>query len=199
MKRCYLFDLDGTITTQELLPVVAASVGLYDEIKTLTKLTIEGHLSFRESFRLRFAVLKSAPVGLVRQAISEVKLNQDIVNFIQSKPDECFVITGNLQTWIEPIIEKLNCKVFSSSGLVDGLELKSLSYIMHKADKVQELRSKFEKMVAIGDGANDLPMFEASDVGIAYGGVHPPADCLLQSSNYIVNDGRALCRLLNTL
>jgi len=199
MKKCYLFDLDGTITREELLPIVARSVGLQDEIKTLTKLTIDGHLSFRESFRLRFALLKAAPVDMVRNAVSEVELDENILNFIQSKPDECFVITGNLQTWIEPIIERLGCKVFSSSGLVDGLELKSLSYVMHKADKVHELRSKFDRIIAVGDGANDLPMFEASDIGIAYGGVHFPAACLLQNSNYIVNDGKALCRLLNTL
>jgi phosphoserine phosphatase len=53
--------------------------------------------------------------------------------------------------------------------------------------------------IAIGDGANDAPMVEASEIGIAWCGVHPAADSLMEVADYAFADERTLCRFLRRL
>lgn len=61
------------------------------------------------------------------------------------------------------------------------------------------LRGEFERIVAVGEGMNDVPMFEAADLRVAYGGVHVPNRVLTGLSDFVVHEGEALCRLLNML
>jgi P-type E1-E2 ATPase len=62
-----------------------------------------------------------------------------------------------------------------------------------------ELKDEFDRLVAIGDGFNDVPMFDVADIGIAFNGLHSAPDALISVSNYVALDGKSLCRLLNTL
>jgi phosphoserine phosphatase len=199
MNRCFVFDLDGTLTHDELLPRVAETLNLRREIMLLTQLTISGQLKFEESFRLRFAILKSAPISVVRRAIADVAMAEQILHFIRTHQEQCFIITGNLDVWIQDLIDKAGCPVFCSESIVQDDHVVSLSRVMHKGNPVLALREKFDHIIAVGDGANDVPMFDAADIGIAYGGVHDPARELIEIADYVVYDENALCRLLNTL
>lgn len=199
MKTAFVFDLDGTVTKQEMLPIIAKEVGLENEMKTLTDLTIRGLVSFEESFKLRFAMLRSISVERVRNAVEDVEFDPYIASFIQENRENCFIVTGNLYPWILGIRERINCKFFCNDAQQIGDILTNLSPLMLKSAPIYELRSQFERVVAIGEGANDVPMFEAADIGIAYGGVHEPYKNLLEISNYIVYRSESLCNLLNTL
>lgn len=196
----YCFDLDGTVTRDELLPVIASEVGLAEEIGFLTRLTIQGQIPFEMSFRLRCRLLSEIPVAKVAEIVDQVPLDEEIAGFIRKDPRHCFIITGNLDVWIEKIAAKLGCGVFSSTAerRADG-KLGPLKNILRKGHAIRELRSKFDRLVCIGEGFNDVPMFEEADVRIAYGGVHPPAQALVEISDYIIGHGSALCRLLKTL
>lgn len=195
LSTCFIFDLDGTVTNQEILPLIAGALGLEKEMRLLTDLTINGIIPFEESFRLRYACLRYAPLDKIRAIIASVELNPDIENFIKNNRDNCAIVTGNLDIWIEPLVEKLGCKFFSST---EG-QLLLVGSLLKKNHSVLELRKQYERIVAIGDGANDIPMFEAADVRIAYSGVHPAAKPLVEIADYITFSGSALCRLLNTL
>ena len=170
----YCFDLDGTVTRDELLPVIASEVGLAEEIGFLTRLTIQGQIPFEMSFRLRCRLLSEIPVATVAKIVDQVPLDEEIAGFIRNDPERCFIITGNLDVWIEKIAAKLGCGVFSSTAerRADG-RLGPLKNILRKSHAIRELRSKFDRLVCIGEGFNDVPMFEEADVRIAYGGVIP--------------------------
>jgi len=200
INTAYCFDLDGTVTRDELLPVIASEVGLAEEIGFLTRLTIQGQIPFEMSFRLRCRLLSDIPIHTVAEIVDQVPLDEEIVSFIKRNSESCYIVTGNLDVWIQKIISKLGCGFFSSEAerRSDG-KLGPLTKILRKSDAIRELRPKFDRLVSIGEGFNDLPMFQEADVRIAYGGVHTPAQDLVEVSDYIVSDGNALCRLLKTL
>jgi len=197
--RAFLFDLDGTITKEEVLPAIARAIGLEDEIKILTDLTIQGVIPFNESFKMRFAMLRSIRAEHVRSVVKQVKMDENLVDFISNNKQHCFVATGNLHNWVGPLAKKLGCEVFANSAVETNGYLTALAPLTLKSAAAFKLRQRFDKIIAIGDGANDVPMFEVADCGIAYGGVHKPFSGLLDIADYVVYESGALCKLLNTL
>ena len=199
MKKIYCFDLDGTITSQELLPLMAAELDLYEEISALTQATINGLIPFEQSFKLRCKLLSDVPIKKVQEVADKVKLNKSIVQFIRENKDNSYVITGNIYEWIKPIIDKLGCKIFCSEGKFKNGRLSGLEKILDKGKVIKELRGNGKSIISVGDGMGDVLMFQESDLSIAYGGVHEPIETLMKVSNYLVYDEDSLCRLLNTL
>ncbi len=199
MKTAFAFDLDGTVTEEELLPFIAHKINLFEEISFLTNLTINSVIPFDMSFKLRFALLKSINILTVQDIVSQVRLNKHISQFIKENREDCYIVTGNIDKWVEPIIKFLNCECFASTAREENNFLTELTYINRKSDAIASLRYKYDRIVTIGEGGNDIPMFKNSDISICYGGVHQPYHELLSYSNYITYDGERLCALLNTL
>jgi len=196
----FCFDMDGTITQAELLPCIASEIGIADEMAALTKATMDGHIEFEPSFRLRCLLLGQIAPDIVKRIVSDVPLQPDILRFIQENRENCFILTGNLDVWISPIIETCGCRAFSSEGIYESGRL-TLKKILNKAIALRHIRETlgYRRVVAIGDGANDAAMLDQATVGIAFGGVHAPATSAIHASHYIINDGKSLCNLLKTL
>ena len=107
---------------------------------------------------------------------------------------------GRQHHWVKPTLDRLGIASFTSTAkLGDDGRLEGVDRILNKGDAVASLRDRFSRIVAVGEGMNDVPMFEAADWGIAFGGTHPPSQTLMQISDFHVNDGSSLCRLLNML
>lgn len=196
----YCFDLDGTVTRLEVLPVIAAELGLVEEIRLLTQMTIQGLIPFEMSFRLRCRLLSDIPVDTVARIVEQVPLDETIARFIRDHRSQCHIVTGNLDVWVQRLVSNLGCGVFSSQAETrpDG-RLGALTHVLRKSTAVRSLRSHYDRVVCVGEGFNDLPMFEEADIGVAYAGVHAPARQLVDNSAYLVSNGDTLCRLLNTL
>lgn len=198
MKK-FAFDLDGTITRMETLPILAKELGLSKELKHLTDLTLSGEIPFRRSFALRYLILKSISPSRIRSIMETVELNKDIANFIRDNKTDCAIVTGNLDYWIEPIIAKLGCESYSSTSRLDEDGNITLDKILDKSSAIRNMKKTAEKVIAIGESFNDVPMFEEADISVAYAGVHRPVDMALSVSDYVVFDGHSLCQLLRTL
>ncbi|MEY3122008.1 MAG: hypothetical protein RI993_833 [Pseudomonadota bacterium] len=199
MNTCFAFDLDGTVTQQELLPLIASALDLEKEMRLLTKLTINGVIPFEDSFRLRCACLKSVPIDEVCSIIEEVALDDDVAVFIKNHPLQCAIVTGNLDVWVAPLVKKLGCLSYSSTAAIKDGQLRNVVSVLRKSHPILDLKKSFDRVVAIGDGINDMPMFDASDIRIAFGGVHQPAKQLVEMADFVSFSGRSLCRMLNTL
>jgi phosphoserine phosphatase len=188
-ESCFCFDLDGTITREELLPLIASEVGLEEEMRLLTRITMDGLIPFEDSFRLRFAILRTAGVDRIQQIVSEVEVDPDVEAFI----------ARNRHRWIAPLMERLGCRFYCSTSRRDREGRLELLSIMRKNVPTLELKDRFERVIAIGDGFNDVPMFDVADVGIAFNGVHGSPDALISMADYVALNAKGLCRLLNTL
>lgn len=194
----FAFDLDGTVTAREILPVLAQELGLAQEMALLTRLTLDGTLDFAASFKLRFAVLRSIPVKRVQEIVAEIPLNPHIAEFIRERPTDCVILSGNLDRWVAPLVDKLGCRAYlSTSCLKDGLLC--LDSILDKGDAVRELMRSGRKVAAIGESANDLPMFRLADVRVAFAGVHEPLPEILRLADYVAKGGQDLCAWLEKL
>ncbi len=200
MSMIFAFDLDGTVTLDETLPLLSRELGLEDEMKRLTDATLRGEIDFKESFRMRYEMLRAIPIGRIQEIMKNVRLDEDIASFIKSNKDRCFIVTGNLDKWIEPIRDALGCRAYTSESAKDlngGLRLSS---VLDKGDAIRSIKHETnDKVVAIGESFNDIPMFEASDLSIAYGGVHPPVEEASRLADYIASSGKELCDLLSFL
>ncbi|MFC4848196.1 HAD family phosphatase [Hephaestia sp. GCM10023244] len=199
MRTAFCFDLDGTVTRTEILPCIASELGISDEMETLTRATMDGHIDFIPSFRLRCLILGAIPPERIRAIVDAVPLNEDIFSFIRRNNADCFLVTGNLNIWIDGIAEECGATLYSSTASFDDGKL-SLGTILDKGDAVADIRSRgYDRVVAIGDGANDMPMFRAADVSVAFGGVHAPSHAAISAADYVIHEGVALCSLLEAL
>jgi len=199
LKTAYCFDLDGTVTREEILPEIARSAGIYDEIQVLTEATLKGVLPFEKSFRLRCKLLASVPISTVHEVVRGVPLDPAIRDFIAAHTSQCFIVTGNLDVWVNPLLEALGCKAYTSHAEYEGDRLGALIHVLYKGDAINAVRQDFERVIAVGESMNDVSMLESADIAIAYGGVHDPAPEVLDTVHYVATNGKGLCRLLNTL
>jgi HAD superfamily phosphoserine phosphatase-like hydrolase len=199
MTTAFCFDLDGTVTTTEILPCIASELGVAEEIATLTRLTMEGFITFEESLRLRCVILSQVPVAKVHAIIDDIPLDPVIVAFIRANRDRSFIVTGNLDVWTAQIVERLGCRgYFSEATLADGRV--RLDRVLNKGTAIDDVRRLgFDRVAAIGDGSNDIPMLEKANAAIAYGGVHSPTSAAIGAANYVIHDGDTLCSLLTAL
>src|SRR5690625_19018 len=157
MKTAFCFDLDGTVTTQEILPLISKEVDLHEEINLLTQLTLDGLIPFQNSFKLR----------------------------------------GNLDVWVAEMIKsKIRCYYFSSEAIYSQNRLDGIKKILIKGEVIRQLRSRYDRIVAIGDSMNDCPMFQEADVKIAFGGTHNPVYSLIKLSDYVTFDSGSLISIL---
>ena len=137
-KNIYCFDLDGTVTAQEILPLIAAELDIYEEISALTQATINGLIPFEKSFKLRCKLLSDVPLKKVQEIAENVKINESIVNFLRENKDNSYIITGNIFEWIEPIVNKLGCNIFCSQAKFNNGKFSKLEKIINKGEVIKE-------------------------------------------------------------
>lgn len=195
----FIFDLDGTITKIETLPLIAKHFGVVEEIEALTTQTIQGNIPFIESFIRRVHILGSLPVNEISDLLAQVPLYPMLNEFIQKHNHDCIIATGNIDAWVDQLIKKIGCEAFSSVGEVINNKIFKLSSILRKEALVKEFQNKGYRVVFIGDGNNDVEAMRLADVSIASGLTHKPAASVLSVTDYAVFNEKALCRQLNQL
>lgn len=185
----FLFDMDSTITKKEVLPEVAKKINRIEEMRRLTEATMMGEIPFRTSFLQRVEILSDIPVQEVNQIVSEIPLNDSIVNFIQKNRDRCYIVTGNLDVWINGLMKKIGMEnhCYCSKADVVG---DYISKIVSVADKELIVRQFVQRIVMIGDGDNDSGMARMSDIAIGFGGVRDIAPSLIRNIDFAFYDDK---------
>jgi phosphoserine phosphatase len=200
MKKAFCFDLDGTLTKKEMLSELSKELGIYDEMNLLTEATVKGVLPFEASFKLRIKLLSSIPVSKVKSILNQVPLSINLINFIKNNKQDCFVVTGNLDVYIEDLIKNIGCNVISSIAEVEGDYVKKISHILNKAEAIHSLKDRgYTHIISVGDGSNDIPMFENSLFSIAYFGINKFNKNLSHISSFVTFNEDSLCKILKML
>ena len=199
MKTAFCFDLDGTITQQEIIPLIAQDLDLQEEFETLTEATINGVLSFSGSFKLRCRLLAEVPIPRVKAIVSKIALFEKVVAFIRQNKQNSFIVTGNLDVWVEDLVDKIGCTLYSSIASYKEDKLIGVSKVIDKGGAIKDIRSKgFDRIVAVGDGMGDVDMFRQADVSIFFSENHTPAETLKHLCDYLIFDEATLHKTLET-
>ena len=195
----FIFDLDGTLTKQETLPLIAKHFKIEEEIISHTNETIQGNIPFVESFIKRVYILGKLPINEVSDLLKNVPVYPLIEKFVQQNKDECVIVTDYLECWVKNLISNFGCEFHCSDGIIQDNKIKKLTKILHKEDIVDLYKASGERVIFIGDGNNDVEAMRKSDISIASGLTHTPANSVLSCADYLVFSEEALCRQLNQL
>ena len=194
----FLFDLDSTVTRQEILPTIAESVGRGAQMRDLTEKCMAGALPFRESFLSRVELLKDVPVEDVSRAIAEIPVHEELCAFMRDHKKRCFIVTGNLDVWIGGLVERIGMagNVFCSRGIVADGRLLGVASVIDKRLTVEQFVGP---LVAVGDGSNDADMVSMAQVGIGFGGVRRIAPSVLEVCTHAIYEESRLVGFLKNL
>ncbi len=197
-RYIFLFNLDSTITKQEILPTIAKEVGIYDELEKLQEIPGHGELPFKKSFLNKVDLLKGIPVSTVNTIVREIALNEKLLGFIRANRDRCYVVTGYLDVWIEGLLSRMGIggNVFCSKALVKDGYIEDVFSVVDKHAVTSQMVVPF---VAVGDGNNDAEMMEAAEVGIGYGGVSEIAPAVLECATHLIYNEDKLVYFLEKL
>jgi len=195
----FLFDLDGTVTSAETLPIIASHFDCKEEISELTKRTVQGNIPFIESFIRRVNILGKYSVSETSELLAHVPLYPEVKAFIDAHRSDCIIVTGNLTCWCEGLFKKIGCQCYGSDAECEDDKVSRLKTILRKEQIVDQYKALGETVVFIGDGNNDLEAMRHANVSIAAGLTHNPAPSLLAITDYVVFDEHALCRQMKQL
>lgn len=190
----FLFDLDGTVTSEETLPIIANHFNCVEQISELTAKTVQGNVPFIESFIRRVNILGAYSVSETTRLLSEVPLYPTIAKFIEEHKEDCVIVTGNLTCWCEGLFKKIGCQCYGSEALCEDDKVVKLKTILRKEQIVDQYKALGETVVFIGDGNNDLEAMRHANVSIATGLTHNPAQSLMSICDYVIFNEQALVR-----
>ena len=196
-----MFNLDATITRTEIIPMIAGKLlgeDVLAQMKTLTEATTRGEIPYKQSFLKRIEFFRNIPISRINQMIADIPLNVKLVNFIKKYHDRCYIVTSNLDIWIEELVKKLGMEknVYSSKALTVDDHLHSIISVIDKNAIVSQMVLPF---VAIGNGNNDAEMIEAAQIGIGYGEVRDVDFPILDCADYVVYKEDKLVEFLERL
>lgn len=180
-RKLVQIDVDSTLITQEVIELLAAKAGVFDEVKAITDAAMRGELDFEQSLKARVALLKGLPESIITDVQSEITLTpgaRTLIRTLARLGHTVAVVSGGFIDVIAPLINELGIKYFRANklGIADGvLTGEIVGPVIDRAAKAQALREFAERelitmaqTVAIGDGANDLDMIAAAGLGIAF-------------------------------
>ena len=197
-RYVFLFDMDSTVTKQEILPTISRKLGMFERMSSLTESTMRGEIPFKQSFLQRVELVTHVPVPEVSKLIEKIELNELLVEFIHRHHNRCYIVTGNLDVWIEGLIKKIGMEgnVFCSKALVEGDYIQDVFSVVDKNAVISQMVLPF---VAVGDGNNDAEMIESAKIGIGYGGVRDIAPAVLSCASHAVYQEEKLVEFLERL
>ena len=156
-------------------------------------------MPFVESFITRVNLLRRYSVKTIQDIIAEVPTHPQIVNLIRENKDCCYIVTGNLDCWVNKLVKKIGCRCFSSVAYCEQDTLVKIKFILNKAEVVRTYQDKKYKVIFVGEGNNDADAIRIADVGIAFGAVHSPSNSTLEVASHAVFDETRLCNFLKQL
>jgi len=181
-KRLLVADMDSTMIGQECIDELADFAGKKAEISAITEAAMQGHLDFAEALDARVAALAGLDTGAIQRCLDErITLTpgaRTLVATMQGQGARTVLVSGGFTAFTSIIADMIgfNAQFANVLMIVDGKLTGAVAkpIVDSSAKRArliaerQALALASEATLAVGDGANDIPMLEAAGLGIAY-------------------------------
>ncbi len=180
-RRLVCFDMDSTLIEAEVIDELAKAAGVGDQVSEITERAMAGELDFNESFARRMALLKGLDESVLVSIAERLPITEGADNLISTLRHlgyKTAILSGGFNYFGKFLQQKLGIDyVFANDlevvdGKVTGRVTGTVVNGERKAELLRELAARenisLEQVVAVGDGANDLPMLSIAGLGIAF-------------------------------
>lgn len=180
-RRLVAFDMDSTLIQVEVIDELAKAAGVGKRVSEITERAMQGEIDFKESFRQRLALLEGLDESVLAGIANQLPLTQGAEHLISTLKKigyKTAIISGGFQYFGNHLKHKLGIDyVFANQleiidGKVTGKIAGTVVDAQRKAEILREIAQKedisLEQVIAVGDGANDLPMLSIAGLGIAF-------------------------------
>lgn len=181
-KKLLISDMDSTMIEQECIDEIASVLGIKEEISAITERAMNGELNFEEALIERVAKLKGVTEAQLQEVfeknITPMSGAKELVATMKESGAKCILVSGGFTFFTTKVRDMLGFDIDESNrlvienGILTGEVRKPILGKEAKKDALSFYTEKFGLQVfdtlAIGDGANDLPMLLAAGTGVAY-------------------------------
>ena len=181
VKGLLVMDVDSTLIEEEVIDLLGEKAGLGEKISEITEAAMSGELDFKEALKERAALLSGLPTTIFDEIYKEIHLTNGATGLIETLHGRGWkvgVISGGFHEIVDKLAVDLKLDyVFANRLAVQEGYLTGETYgtIVDKSFKLERLKQwakenklDLSEVVAVGDGANDIPMLNAAGLGIAF-------------------------------
>lgn len=181
--KAIAFDMDSTLISIECIDEIADAAGKKAEVAAITEAAMRGEITdFKDSLRRRVALLKGVPAEALQQVYDQrLKLNPgapELINAAKAAGLQTLLVSGGFTFFADRVRERLGMHEAHSNvlevqgGLLTGQVLGDIVDGEAKCQHLLALCARIgcepSQAIAVGDGANDLPMMGAAGLSVAY-------------------------------
>jgi phosphoserine phosphatase len=180
-RRLFVFDMDSTLIQGETIDELAKMAGVGGLVSEITASAMRGEIEFQESFRRRVALLSGLPEAKALEVIERLPLMEGaerLFRTLKARDAKTAILSGGFTFFGAVLKEKLGADYMFANeldlcdGFVTGEVRGQIVDGARKAELMVEIAGRegipLEQVVAIGDGANDLPMLGLAGMGVAF-------------------------------
>ena len=202
MRRLICFDMDSTLIQTECIDELAEKAGVGEQVRAITESAMRGEIDFKESFTQRVALLKGLDVSVMKELAENMPITEGVerLMFVLKRYGyKIAILSGGFTYFGEYLQKKFGIDYVYANELevedgkltgrylgdvVDGKRKAELLRLIAQVEKVD-----IAQTIAVGDGANDLPMLSLAGLGIAFHAKPKVKENARQSINTIGLDG----------
>ena len=203
MRRLICFDMDSTLIQTECIDELAERAGVGDKVKEITERAMRGEIDFKESFTERVALLKGLDVSVMQEIAENLPITEGadrLMSILKRCGYKIAILSGGFTYFGEYLQRRYGIDYVYANELEVGEDGKLTGRYVgeivdgHRKAELLKLIAQVEKVnlaqtIAVGDGANDLPMLSEAGLGIAFHAKPRVVANARQSINTIGLDG----------
>ena len=180
-RRLVVFDMDSTLIDAEVIDELAIEAGVGEQVAAITEAAMQGEIDFKQSFTQRMALLKGLDTSVLQSVAERLRLNEGaehLISTLKKLGYKTAIVSGGFTFFGEYLQQRLGVDyVYANQldikdGLVTGQVCGDIIDGQRKAELLREIAEKeglkLQQVIAVGDGANDLPMLGIAGLGIAF-------------------------------